>query len=169
MKTVYNGFLKIKHREHAGKTYEVMDRGNSVTVLLVRLGSGFDTDEFYIGRQYRAGANGYIYTNVAGMIDEGEMPFQAAHREAMEEAGADGNLIHLYTGYPSAGGSTEKTFQYVMFVASMTAPTDLEEGITWEWIKGEELIHMADHGALNSMQTYNAVTAYYRNREKLLE
>ncbi len=98
MKTVYDGFLKIKHREHEGKTYEVMDRGNSATVLLVRTGSSFNTDEFYLGRQYRAGADGVMFTNVAGMIDDGEMPYQAAYREAMEEAGADGRLLNLYTG-----------------------------------------------------------------------
>ncbi|MGL5012907.1 MAG: NUDIX domain-containing protein [Bacteroidales bacterium] len=169
MKMLYDGFLKIKSVSYKGKSYEIMDRGNSVTVLLVKPGLSFDTDQFYVGSQYRAGAGGTLYTNVAGMIDAGEHPYQAAYREAMEEAGAIGKLLHLYTGYPTAGGCTEKTFQYVMFVDTMTTPTDLDEDIKWEWIKGEELMHMADHGALSSMQMYNAVMTYYQKREKLME
>ncbi|MGL5014477.1 MAG: NUDIX domain-containing protein [Bacteroidales bacterium] len=168
MKTLYDGFLKIKEREHENYTYEVMDRGDSVTVLLVKPGLSFSSDQFYLGRQYRAGSNCVLFTQVAGMIDAGENPPQAGRREAMEEAGALGKMYFMYSGFPSAGGCTEKTYQYVMFVDSLSTPTDSSEVILWNWYTGSQVIEMLDNNEFGSMQTSNAIMKYIINRPNLV-
>jgi ADP-ribose pyrophosphatase len=56
---------------------------------------------------------GWITETVAGMIDEGESPEDAARREAMEETGyAVGKVEHISTFYVSPGGSSERIFLY---------------------------------------------------------
>src|SRR5262245_52787159 len=101
------GFLKVNRYEleidtHAGGTqtgmWEVMERGNSVGVL------GYDAarDTVVIANEFRPGAfvNGdYPYTDnlVAGRVERGESPIDAAVREMKEEAGLelrDPQLIH---------------------------------------------------------------------------
>lgn len=173
MKTLFDGFLKIKEFFREGKRYEVMDRGNSVTVLLVKPGLNFEGDQFYIGYQFRAGARANQYTQVAGMIDtlpdgKKESPKEAAFREAMEEAGALGRMEFMYSGYPSPGGCTEHTYQYVMMVDTLTTPTDPEEGITWQWIEGSSI---AENGAVGfiSMQLNNAINIYRLNRDNFVK
>lgn len=175
MKTLFDGFLKIKEFFREGKRYEVMDRGNSVTVLLVKPGLSFESDQFYIGTQYRAGANATLRTQVAGMIDKlpdgvgHESPQSAAFREAMEEAGALGRLEFMYSGYPSPGGCTEHTFQYVMMVDTLTTPTDPEEGIEWEWVTGADIIGIYGHLGFVSIQLNNAVNHYRIHRDKFVK
>ena len=174
MKTLFDGFLKIKELFREGKRYEIMDRGNSVTVLLVKPGLSFEGDQFYIGEQYRAGANSNQHTQVAGMIDslpEGghESPREAAFREAMEEAGALGRMEFMYSGYTSPGGCTEHTYQYVMFVDTMSTPTDATEEIQWEWFTGEHIKELGQFGGFASMQLQNAINTYRLNREKFVK
>lgn len=175
MKTLFNGFLKIKEFFREGKRYEVMDRGNSVTVLLVKPGLSFEGDQFYIGNQYRAGAGGNQDTQVAGMIDKmpdgigHEAPEEAAFREAMEEAGALGRLEYMYSGYPSPGGCTEFTYQYVMMVDTLTTPTDPEEGIMWHWLTGEDILNCYGQHGFTSMQLNNSINHYRLNRDKFVK
>lgn len=175
MKTLFDGFLKIKEFFREGKRYEVMDRGHSVTVLLVRPGLSFESDQFYIGTQYRAGAGDYQRTQVAGMIDKlpsgvgHEYPATAAFREAMEEAGAVGRLEYMYSGYTSPGACTEITYQYVMIVDSITTPTDPEEGIEWEWITGAEVLKKYELFGFVSMQLNNSINIYRLNRDEFVK
>lgn len=175
MKTLFNGFLKIKEFFREGQRYEVMDRGDSVTVLLVKPGLSFEDDQFYIGIQYRAGSNSYQDTQVAGMLDPlpggvgYESPKEAALREAMEEAGASGKIVPMYNGYPSPGGCTERTHQFVMMVDSLSPPTDLTENIKWNWITGEELINCYGSRGPSSMQLNNSINIYRLNRDKYIK
>ena len=175
MKTLFDGFLKIKEFMKNGKRYEVMDRGNSVTVLLVKPGLSFESDQFYIGTQYRAGSDSYQRTQVAGMIDKmpdgvgHESPQEAAFREAMEEAGALGRLEFMYSGYPSPGGCTEFTYQYVMMVDTMSTPTDPEEGIEWVWMSGAEILETYGLLGFCSMQLNNSINLYSINRDKFVK
>lgn len=175
MKTLFDGFLKIKEFFREGKRYEVMDRGNSVTVLLVKPGLNFEGDQFYIGTQYRAGADSHQHTQVAGMIDpmpDGvghESPVEAAFREAMEEAGALGRIECMYSGYTSPGGCTEFTYQFVMMVDTLSTPTDPEEGIKWKWMTGEDVIHNDKFGGFASMQLQNSMNTYRLNRDKFVK
>lgn len=114
------GFLKLNRYEleietHAGGTqtgtWEVMERGHSVAVL------GYDPvrDAVVLVNEFRPGAfvaGDYPYTDnlVAGRIEPGESPLEAATREMQEEAGLDlrdAQLIHP-GAYVSSGGTSEK-------------------------------------------------------------
>jgi ADP-ribose pyrophosphatase len=56
---------------------------------------------------------GWITETVAGMIDAGETPEDAARRETMEETGyAIARLEHISTFYLTPGGSSERIFLY---------------------------------------------------------
>ena len=128
-KILRDGFLKIIQREHEDKLFEVMHRGNAVNVLLVKPGKKKKDDTFYLGAQYRAGAGSVLVTNVAGMVDEGEGAHAAAIREALEEAGAVGDLYYMGSHYNSPGDSTTRTSFFVMLVSDFKEPTDKEEGV----------------------------------------
>jgi ADP-ribose pyrophosphatase len=101
-------------------TREVFMRGRSVCVLV------FDPalDKVLLVEELRAGniAAGmapedcYALSPIAGMVDEGERPFDAMIREGMEEAGIDLSG-HVFFGprrtLPSPGGSSEIIHHYL--------------------------------------------------------
>lgn len=70
------------------------------TVLLV--------EQFRVGSFFRGDGNPWMLEPVAGLIDAGETPREAAIRECAEEANVTPSHIELmYGAYPSPGGSTE--------------------------------------------------------------
>ena len=114
------GFLTVNRYEleiekHAGgtqtRTWEVMERGNSVSVL------GYDParDVVVLVNEMRPGAlvaGDYPFTDnlVAGAMAEGESALEAAEREMKEETGLDlhdAQLVHP-GAYVSSGGTSEK-------------------------------------------------------------
>ena len=91
----------------------VLDRGDAVAVLLFRP----DTQKVVLIRQFRFPASqkvdGWLLEVVAGMIDEGESPEEAAKRETMEESGYHvQSLEHISDFFPTPGGSNERIFLY---------------------------------------------------------
>jgi ADP-ribose pyrophosphatase len=117
---LYEGFLRVYRYDidverHGGgsrrTTWEVMERGNAVAVL----GHDPHRDEIVLGNEFRPGAlaaGDYPFRDnlVAGAIDDGETPLEAAVREMREEAGLvlnDPELIHA-GAYVSSGGTSEK-------------------------------------------------------------
>lgn len=135
-KILYDGFLKIREIDHNGHKLEVMDRGDSVNVMLVIMGKKKKDDIHIRGVQYRAGANARINTNVAGMVDPEETSIQAAIREVREESGytiSKDNLYLLSSCYNSPGACTERTYHFVAVVngAEKSEPTDLEENVVF--------------------------------------
>lgn len=90
-----------------------LERGNSVAVL---------TFNRYINKlilisqfRYPTYKNGHGWTveTIAGIIDAGETPEDAARREVQEETGLIlSSLEHVTTFYPSPGGSSEQIHLY---------------------------------------------------------
>ncbi len=65
-------------------------------------------EQFRVGPFVRGDRNPWMLEPVAGLIDAGETPEQAAHREAREEAALTfSHLEEMFQMYPSPGGSTD--------------------------------------------------------------
>jgi len=61
---------------------------------------------------------GWITEVVAGMIDKGETPEEAIHREIQEETGYGASRVdHISTFYVSPGGSSERVILYYAAVS----------------------------------------------------
>ncbi len=123
-KTVYSGFFKmqryqVRHRLIEGGwtdplTRECFERPPAVGVLL------YDPyqDNVVMLEQFRIGAleaeeGPWTMELVAGIVEPGETPEQVAHREAMEESGAEiMDMEYIIDYFTSPGGSNEKITLY---------------------------------------------------------
>lgn len=78
------GTTTFKGGEHELLSELNIGSSNNAVILLV-----FDTSmtKMLLLREYRMAVHDYVYNNVAGFIDEGETPEQAAARELQEETG----------------------------------------------------------------------------------
>lgn len=130
----YANFFAIEEydvawRKFDGRMSETVTRaaflsGDAVTVLPYDIAR----DRVLVVEQFRAGplARGdgqcWQIEAIAGRVDPGEGPEQAARREAVEEAGLDlSDLLEVARYYPSPGAVSEYLYSYV-------ALTDLPDG-----------------------------------------
>ena len=118
----YDGFFKVDayrlRQEADGRSFEFtrlnFERGRAAALMLYDpdLDSVLCVEEFRIGN-FAAGLTGedaFSLGPIAGMIDAGETPRNAAIREAREEAGVeieDAAIFSEFTTLPSPGGSSE--------------------------------------------------------------
>lgn len=78
-------------------------------------------EQFRMGPFIRGEARPWLIEAIAGRIDAGETPEEAARREAQEEAGLSiGQLLHVGDYYPSPGALTE-------YIWSLVGLADLPE------------------------------------------
>lgn len=71
-------------------------------------------EQFRVGPFLRGDPNPWVLEPVAGLIDAGESPEEAAHREAAEEAALRLQRLDLmFELYPSPGGSTDHFYCYL--------------------------------------------------------
>lgn len=146
----FDGFFKIdeidvSHQARDGTMRRerrlVFERGDAIAVLLYDA----QAEEVIVVEQFRApvlvarrrddpgASDGWIVEAVAGMIDGGETPEQAAIREALEETGCSiRDLIPIGGFFVSPGGTSERTFLYF---AEVSAADKVAEG---GGIAGEE-------------------------------
>jgi ADP-ribose pyrophosphatase len=117
--TSFQGYFRIeryrfRHKLFAGGwsgevSREVFERGHAVAVLPYDP----ERDAVLLIEQFRIGALAggmppWQVEVIAGIIDEGEMPEQVAHREAEEEAGCKlEDLVPMATYLASPGGTSE--------------------------------------------------------------
>lgn len=147
--------------------------GDAVTVL------PYDSrrDRVLLIEQFRAGPMGrgdpqpWLLEAIAGRIDPGEPPEQAARREAVEEAGLTLGALERVAGYyPSPGAKSEYIYSYV-------ALCDLPDGVQGvfgvegeaEDIRGHLLDHQAFMALVASGEVDNApllLTALWLQRER---
>src|SRR5215467_9477062 len=72
-------------------TRDVIAHSGSVVVMPV-----LDDGKIVLIRQYRYAARQYLWELVAGRIDEGETPLQAAARELKEETGYSAERLTIF-------------------------------------------------------------------------
>ena len=124
---------------------DIVNPGNAVMILAV----DSEQNVTFI-KQYREAANRVNLELPAGMIDDGELPEEAARRELEEETGLIANKITLLKEvFTSSGYSSEKIY---LFLAE-----DLEEG----------RIHLDDTEEINEvvkLDIYEALEYVNNNR-----
>lgn len=110
---------------HEGQTiYRDVVTKNDVVVCLVH---NEDKDTVVLTSEYRAGTNQVEVGFVAGIVDEGEFPTQAAIREVEEETGYTVSSMHfLGTTNSSAGFTNEKVHHFLVYVNGEPKSQDLD-------------------------------------------
>lgn len=127
---LYEGFFRLERRHLRYRKFEggwseevvreVHVRHDAVGVLLYDP----ERDEIVLVEQIRAGAlddpeTPWKIEVVAGLVESGEQPADVARREAHEEAGCEvGELIELYSYYPSPGACSERVTLFCGLIES---------------------------------------------------
>ena len=132
---VYDGFFKLDETHLSYERFDgtmsepvsrlALERGDSAAVLLYRP----ESKQIVLVNQFRyptyEKGPGWIVETLAGVIDPGEDPEDAARREVLEESGyALRDLVHLSTFYVSPGGSSERIFLYLAEIAESDKVTE---------------------------------------------
>lgn len=115
------GSMSVSHRQFDGTPSSDLQRegffGFDAAIVLP-----FDpvldrvllVEQFRVGPYLRSDANPWMLEPVAGMVDAGEFPQDAARRELAEEAGISiAELVQMFNFYPSPGGTTEHFYCYL--------------------------------------------------------
>lgn len=115
-----------------------LERGDSVSVLALN----HHTDKLILISQFRyptyKNGHGWPIEAIAGIIDSGETPEEAARREVQEETGLIiSSLEHITTFYPSPGGSSERIFLYYSEVSGESTMNNQPGGLVKE---GEDIL-----------------------------
>ncbi len=89
-------------------------------------------EQFRTGPMMRGARNPWSLEPVAGMIDPGETPEEAAIRETEEEAGLQNVALEkMFSCYASPGGATDYFYCYLA-MADLPAPTTYTGGLAEE-------------------------------------
>jgi nudix-type nucleoside diphosphatase (YffH/AdpP family) len=175
---VYDGFFKLDEAQLRYERFDgtmsgsvtrlALERGDSVAVLLYRPEDGriVLVNQFKYPTYHKG--PGWIIETLAGMIDDGEDPADAARREVLEESGyAVRDLVHLSTFYLSPGGSSERVFLYLAEVADDAKiaegggrPIEGEDIETVEMLLADALVQVRS-GAIADAKTIVAIYALH--------
>ncbi|WP_120635253.1 NUDIX domain-containing protein [Ruegeria sp. EL01] len=172
--------IELQHRQYDGTMGPVLNRngllqGSAVVVLpydpvrdVVLMVEQFRTPLFLIDDP-----EPWMWEPVAGMIDPGETPEQAAYREATEEAKVALDALEFAGGaYSSSGSSTEYVYLYVGSGA-LTETTDaggLEtegEDIRTRILPFEEFISLVDQNVFKDLPLLTLAHWLVRHRDRL--
>ena len=113
--------IDLQHRRNDGTMGPVLNRGSLMQgAAIVVLPYDPVRDTVLIVEQFRPPVfliddpEPWMWEAIAGMVDPGEAPEQAVHREVMEEAGVTlSALEHVGGAYSSGGSSTGYVYLYV--------------------------------------------------------
>ena len=138
---------------------DIVVHPGSVVVLPV-----FPDGTLLLIRQYRHAARAYLWELVAGRVDAGEFPVQAAHRELAEETGyAARRLRKLLEIFPSPGFVTERMWIYSAtgLTRGAARPEDDERIVArrFSLAAAEQMIR---RGALRDAKSIAAILFYAR-------
>jgi ADP-ribose pyrophosphatase len=139
---------------------DIVRHPGSVVVLAVD-GAGKNA-RVLVERQYRYGADAYLWEIPAGRIDPGETQLAAAKRELLEETGYTARRWRKQMTYYASPGFLDETMN--VFVAEGlkpgTAQPEADECIRTRFFPLRQLARMATSGRLRDGKTIAAVLAY---------
>jgi ADP-ribose pyrophosphatase YjhB (NUDIX family) len=111
---------------------------------------------------------------IAGRVELGQTPEQAAHREAQEEARLELGTLHLVANYyPSPGAITEYLTCYVGIAdlpdesACVAGLAEEQEDIASSLMSFETLMTLADSSALDTGPLFISALWLARHRDRL--
>ena len=90
-----------------------LERPEASAVILENVSSNkvVIVEQFRFSIASKPGQSGWAHEIIAGLVDPGEKPIDAAYRETIEESGYKvKKLNHIYTFYPSIGISNETVY-----------------------------------------------------------
>lgn len=155
--------LRLPNRKE--RNYDLVDHANAVTILPL----DEDGDVHFVW-QYRVGAEKELLELPAGVMDPGEDPVIAAHRELREEIGMDAeNMISLGGFYMAPGYSTEYMHVFlatVLFKAPLNQ--DEDEFIRVEKISFREIFPMLYMGLIEDGKSISAFQLAYAYFTKVM-
>jgi ADP-ribose pyrophosphatase len=134
-------------------TREVIEHPGAVVILPVTRDG-----RIWFVEQFRYAVDETLLELPAGLIDAGEAPIEAAHRELREEVGlAADTLEQIGLLYPSAGYSNEHVHIFVAAGCEPVPRPSLDEGLTIRTLAYEELAAFAREPRF---PLHNAATAF---------
>lgn len=140
-------------------TREMITHPGSVVVLPV-----LPDGRVVLIQQYRYAARQYLWELVAGRIDEGETPLEAAERELREETGYRAKRFRTFLEFfPTPGFLEEK--MYLLLAEGLTpgqAEPEDDEKIVARPYTGKQLEQMIRNGKLHDAKTIAGVLYYLR-------
>lgn len=166
---VYDGFFKLTETEFAHERFDgtmtepmkrlCLESADAVAVLM----ADETTGELIFAEEFRWAtyekADGWSAALVAGMIDEGETPLEAAKREVMEEVGHsidDDKIQFINSIFVSPGRTDERIF---VFFAVVNKPPVEANGLDDEDIREIRMTPFAASQWLNQGENIDAKTA----------
>lgn len=142
---------------------EVVEHRGSAVVLPV-----FSDGRLLLVRQYRYAVGDFLWELVAGGIEPGESPLQAARRELREETGYGARRFsRLLTFYPTPGFATEKMHLYrATGLRAGAAQPESDESLEARAFTRRELERMIGRGTLRDGKTLVGVLLHLRSAER---
>ena len=152
--------ISLKYSQFDGDTSELKNRvilmGSEASLILPYdpiLDKVLLVEQFRIGPFCRGDRTPWVFEPVAGIIEVGETPEEAAKREVFEEAGLEvDQLVKIGSGYPNPGEATSYFYNYIAIV-------DLSEyspGIYGAKNEGEDIrTHVADFNTVLNWSVSN--------------
>ena len=152
--------ISLKYSQFDGDISELKNRvilmGSEASLILPYdpiLDKVLLVEQFRIGPFCRGDRTPWVFEPVAGIIEVGETPEEAAKREVFEEAGLEVNqLVKIGSGYPNPGEATSYFYNYIAIV-------DLSEyspGIYGAKNEGEDIrTHVADFNTVLNWSVSN--------------
>jgi ADP-ribose diphosphatase len=140
-------------------TREIITHPGSVVVLPI-----LPDGRILMIRQYRHAARQYLWELVAGRIDGGEKPRQAAARELIEETGYRARKFQVFLDvFPTPGFLEERMF--ILLAAGLTAGVaepEYDEKIISRAYNRKQLEEMIRRGKLRDAKSIAGILYYFR-------
>src|SRR5437867_7235818 len=138
---------------------EVITHPGSVVVLPV-----LPDGRILLIRQYRHATRQYLWELVAGRMDPGETPRQAAARELIEETGYRAKRFRIFLDvFPTPGFLEER--MYILLAEGLTAgeaEPEEDEKIISRSYRRKELEQMIRRGKLRDAKSIAGILYYFR-------
>jgi ADP-ribose pyrophosphatase len=144
--------------ENGRRAYRELVRHPGAVCVLLRAPDG----RFALVRQFRTGAQKQLLEVVAGILDAGEAPEVAAHREVREETGfALARLVRMGLLYPTPGYVEERLVCYYGEADARSEPQlDHDERVEVEYLSEAELRARIRRGEIEDAKTLAAWALY---------